>query len=61
MEDFELLLLSQPNSSFAWIKYMSYYINSFDFESTRVIAERALRTISFREEDVSIYTYIVCV
>jgi rRNA biogenesis protein RRP5 len=51
-EDYEKIILSQPNSSLAWIKYITFYIDKFDIAAARGIAERALNTISFREETV---------
>jgi ribosomal protein S1 len=50
-EDFERLIITQPNSSLLWIQYMSFFMLAADIESARGIAHRALRTINFREED----------
>ena len=50
-DDFERLLITQPNSSLLWIQYMSFFMLAADIESARGIATRALRTINFREED----------
>jgi rRNA biogenesis protein RRP5 len=50
-DDFERLLIAQPNSSFLWIHYIAHHLNSADVEAARMIANRALRTIHFREED----------
>lgn len=61
--DFERLILAEPNSSLNWIKYMTFYLQTADFDQARAIAERALRTISFREEDVSYLhfcTVLIC-
>ena len=49
-EDYERLLISSPNSSFLWIKYMAYQLGLTEIEKARAIADRALKTISFREE-----------
>lgn len=51
--DFERLIIAQPNSSFLWIQYIAFHVKSADIEAARVIGSRALRTIHFREEDVS--------
>eukprot|EP00798_Chlamydomonas_sp_ICE-L_P000496 gene496-1903_t len=48
--DYERLVLASPNSSFVWIKYMAFCITLGDMEQARVIAERALQTVNFREE-----------
>ena len=53
-EDFDRLLLSSPSSSFAWIQYMCMHLVSADVDSARRVAEKALKTINFREEDVRV-------
>jgi rRNA biogenesis protein RRP5 len=52
-DDFERLIVANPNASFLWIQYMAFYVGSTDIDSARMIANRALRTINFREEEVS--------
>jgi rRNA biogenesis protein RRP5 len=49
-EDFERLLLGEPSSSFLWVQFMAHYLLQADIEAARGVAERALRTIGFREE-----------
>lgn len=49
-EDFERLLLGAPNDSLLWIKYMAFQLELAEMEKARLIASRALKTISFREE-----------
>jgi rRNA biogenesis protein RRP5 len=49
-EDFERLLIGSPNNSFIWIKYMAFQLELAETEKARKIADRALATISFREE-----------
>lgn len=48
--EYEQHLLSSPNSSFIWIKYMAFLISLGEIDNTRAIAERAIQTINFREE-----------
>ncbi len=48
--DFERLLLGQPNSSYLWLSYMAFQLQLNEVERAREIAERAVRTISMREE-----------
>eukprot|EP00195_Chlamydomonas_chlamydogama_P014936 CAMPEP_0202909786 /NCGR_PEP_ID=MMETSP1392-20130828/50287_1 /ASSEMBLY_ACC=CAM_ASM_000868 /TAXON_ID=225041 /ORGANISM="Chlamydomonas chlamydogama, Strain SAG 11-48b" /LENGTH=243 /DNA_ID=CAMNT_0049599651 /DNA_START=1 /DNA_END=728 /DNA_ORIENTATION=- len=48
--DFERLLVSSPNSSFVWIKFMAWHISQGDTDKAREVAERALATIFYREE-----------
>lgn len=48
--DFERLVVSSPNSSYIWVNYMAYQLQLSEIEKARAIAERALKTINFREE-----------
>lgn len=52
VEDFERLIIAQPNSSFLWIQYIAFHVKNADLESARSIGNRALRTINFREDKV---------
>ena len=49
-QDFDRVLIGTPNNSFIWIKYMAFYLKQGSVEKAREIAERALKTISYREE-----------
>ncbi|KAI3436621.1 hypothetical protein D9Q98_006038 [Chlorella vulgaris] len=49
--EFEQLVLSAPNSSFVWIKYFAFLISLGELDKARTLADRALQTISYREED----------
>ncbi|PSS21108.1 RRNA biogenesis protein [Actinidia chinensis var. chinensis] len=49
-DEFEKLVRSSPNSNFVWIKYMAFVLSLADVENARLIAERALKTITIREE-----------
>ena len=44
-EDYERLLLGSPNSSYAWMRYMSFQLSLTEIEKARDIGERALKTI----------------
>ena len=44
--DYERLLMSQPNSSYLWLRYMAYYLELGDTTKAREVAERAIRTIN---------------
>lgn len=46
--DFERLLLACPNSSMLWLQYMAHNLQATQIEQARAVAERALKTISFR-------------
>ena len=47
-DDFDRLLVSRPNSSAVWVQYMAFYLHTAEVDKARGVAERALRTISFR-------------
>ncbi|KAH9270947.1 hypothetical protein BASA83_006903 [Batrachochytrium salamandrivorans] len=49
-EDYERLLLSSPNNSYIWIKYIVFHLNLAEIDKGRQVAERALKSINFREE-----------
>lgn len=48
--DFERLIMGDPNSSVIWMNYMAFQLQLSEVEKAREIAERALKTINFREE-----------
>lgn len=45
---FERLLLASPNSSLLWLQYMAHHLQATQIDQARAVAERALKTISFR-------------
>jgi rRNA biogenesis protein RRP5 len=49
--EYEQLAMSSPNSSFVWIKYMAFLISLGEIDHARAVAERAIKTINFREEN----------
>ncbi|CAM9645217.1 unnamed protein product, partial [Phaeothamnion confervicola] len=49
-DDFERLLVANPNASMYWIQYMAFHLSLADVEVARSVANRALATIVFREE-----------
>ncbi|KAI8821806.1 uncharacterized protein EV422DRAFT_495369 [Fimicolochytrium jonesii] len=57
-EDFERLLLGSPNSSFLWIKFMAFQLQMAEVEKARQVAERALKSISFREEQEKMNVWV---
>lgn len=50
VEDLERSVLSSPNSSMVWLKYMAFHLEQEEVAKAREVAERAIKTISFREE-----------
>jgi rRNA biogenesis protein RRP5 len=45
-DDYERLLLSEPDSSRLWLQYMAFHLELGEVDAARQIAQRALRTIS---------------
>ncbi|KAM9323788.1 LOW QUALITY PROTEIN: protein RRP5 homolog [Gastrophryne carolinensis] len=50
VNEFERLVLTSPNNSAHWIQYMDFHLQATELEQARAVAERALQTIYFREE-----------
>ncbi|KAL7852604.1 hypothetical protein SRHO_G00183890 [Serrasalmus rhombeus] len=57
-EAFERLLLSSPDSSLLWLQYMAFHLQATQIEQARAVAERALKTISFREEQEKLNVWV---
>lgn len=49
-DQFDRLLLGQPNNSKLWIKYMSFHLQATEFEKAKIVAHRALQIINSHEE-----------
>jgi rRNA biogenesis protein RRP5 len=49
-DDFERLLAGSPNDSELWIRYMSFHLSLADIVAARVVANKALERIEFRQE-----------
>ncbi|XP_006815336.1 protein RRP5 homolog [Saccoglossus kowalevskii] len=58
VDDFDRLVLSSPDSSMIWIRYMAFYLHTTDIDKARAVAERALKTISFREEQEKLNVWV---
>lgn len=46
--EYEQLVLSAPNASFVWIKYLAFLISLGELDKARALADRALQTIHYR-------------
>lgn len=46
--EFEQLVLSVPNASFVWIKYLAFLISLGELDKARALADRALQKINYR-------------
>ena len=51
VEEHERKVVSEPNSCIGWLEYMSYRLECNQIDEARAVAERALKAISFREEN----------
>ncbi|KAF9315459.1 rRNA biogenesis protein rrp5, partial [Podila horticola] len=56
--DYERLLLGSPNSSYLWINYMAFQLQLSEISKAREIGQRALKTISFREEQEKMNVWV---
>ncbi|KAJ1761641.1 rRNA biogenesis protein rrp5, partial [Coemansia sp. RSA 1591] len=56
--DFERLVMGSPDSSFMWIQFMTHYLGQSEVEQAREIAERALKTITPREEQEKMNVWV---
>jgi tetratricopeptide (TPR) repeat protein len=57
-DDFERLLVSNPNNSLVWIKFIVFYLQSADLDKARQIAQKALKTINYRLEDEKLNVWV---
>ncbi|XP_012990759.2 protein RRP5 homolog [Esox lucius] len=55
---FERLLLASPDSSLLWLQFMAFHLQATQIEQARTVAERALKTISFREEQEKLNVWV---
>ncbi|XP_071987184.1 protein RRP5 homolog isoform X3 [Engystomops pustulosus] len=56
--EFERLVLTSPNNSANWIKYMDFYLQISKLDQARAVAERALKSIYFREEKEKLNVWV---
>ncbi|KAF9919994.1 rRNA biogenesis protein rrp5 [Linnemannia zychae] len=56
--DYERLLLGSPNSSYLWINYMAFQLQLSEINKAREIGQRALKAISFREEQEKMNVWV---
>ncbi|KAK3996039.1 rRNA biogenesis protein rrp5 [Cladorrhinum sp. PSN332] len=58
VDDYERLLMGQPNSSQLWIAYMAFKMQVSDLSSAREVAKRAVKTINIKEETEKLNVWI---
>ncbi|XP_030376236.1 protein RRP5 homolog [Scaptodrosophila lebanonensis] len=49
IDQFERLVLAEPNNSKSWIEYIAFLLSNTEIEKARAVARRAIKTIAFRE------------
>ncbi|XP_061387235.1 protein RRP5 homolog [Musca vetustissima] len=61
VDQFDRLVLSDPNNSKHWINYMVFHLQSAEIDKARAVARRALKTITFRnsEEQINIWVALL--
>uniref|UniRef100_A0A670XPT5 Protein RRP5 homolog n=1 Tax=Pseudonaja textilis TaxID=8673 RepID=A0A670XPT5_PSETE len=57
-DDFDRLVLGSPDSSILWLQFMAFHLQATEIEKARAVAERALKTISFREEQEKLNVWV---
>lgn len=57
-DDFERLIASRPNSSLLWIKYIVFYLHMAEIEKARNVAQQALKTIMYKEEQERLNVWV---
>ena len=57
-DDFERLVVSRPNSSMVWIQYMAFYLQMAEVDKAREVANRALKTIVYRDENERLNVWV---
>lgn len=57
-DDFDRAVLAKPDSSAIWLQYMAFHLQATEIEKARAVAERALKSISYREEQEKLNIWI---
>lgn len=58
VDDYERLLLSEPDSSLLWLQYMAFHLDLGDADQARSIGERALKSIGLGQESEKLNVWI---
>ncbi|XP_040569759.1 protein RRP5 homolog [Lepeophtheirus salmonis] len=58
VDDFEKIVLANPDSSLHWIQYIAFHANKGEMKEARLIIKRAIEKIHFREEEERLNVYI---
>lgn len=58
VDQFDRLVLSDPNNSKNWINYMVFHLQSTEIDKARAVARRAIKSISFRDASEQINIWV---
>lgn len=58
IDQFERLVLFEPNSSRVWINYMVLHVQTTEIDRARAIGKKALKTIDIREEQERLNVWV---
>ena len=58
VDDYERVLLGQPDSSILWLQYMAFHVELGEVDQARQIGERAIRTIGLGQESEKVNVWI---
>lgn len=50
VDDFERLLLTEPDNAQLWVQFMAFYLDLGDIDAAREVAEKALKSIGIAQE-----------
>jgi len=57
-DDYERLLLTEPDSSLLWLQYMAFHLDLGDADQARSVGERALKSIGLGQEAEKLNVWI---
>ncbi|XP_053967794.1 protein RRP5 homolog [Anastrepha ludens] len=58
VDQFDRLVLSEPNNSKHWINYMVYHLQSAEIDKARAVARRAIKAISYRDDNEQLNIWV---
>jgi rRNA biogenesis protein RRP5 len=50
LDDFERLLVANPDQSYLWIQYMAFMLDNVDASAARKVAERAVKGVAISND-----------
>lgn len=58
LDDFERLLVQNPDQSYVWIQYIAYMLENLDVKAARRVAERAVKSVSISSDQEKLNLWI---